>query len=125
MPRELTRRSAPFQVLQGDLDFEIRDQGRTVRVALFGNLDRRGLAQVIRRAAPHLSRRGRRVELDGSRLKHLDFRAVPLLTAWNHQLREFGHELLLDRWSAYLKSILLVGALPLAGGLRRRGARRI
>ncbi len=107
--RERAPRSAELKVLKGGLAFEVHDQGRAVRVALSGILDRAGLDSLVRRVALLLHSRGRTVILDGRRLEHVDYRAVPALSAWNRALRSFGHSLLLSDWSGYLKTILLVG----------------
>lgn len=123
MPRELTRRPERFQILQGELGFDIHEQGTAVRVALFGVLDSDGLEQLVRRVTPRLRRRGRKVVLDGSRLEHVDYRAVPSLVAWNHVLRSFDHTLMLSDWNSYLKSILLVG--DWGGGSVRVSGRRL
>ncbi len=108
-PREATRRSARFEVLDGGLDFEIREQGETVWVALSGVFDAGRFRELRRRIAPVLRLRGRRLVLDGRRLLHLDYRCVPDLLAWHDSLRSFNHQLLLYGWNAYLKAILAIG----------------
>ena len=107
-PRETARRHVAFEVLDGGLDFEIRERGATVWVALSGVLDAARLAQLTRRVSPLLHHRGRRVVLDARRLQHLDYRCVPALLAWSDGLRAFDHQLLLYGWNAYLRAILLV-----------------
>ncbi len=109
MPRELTRRPDRFQILQGELGFDIHEQDKVVRVTLSGILDRSGLADLVRCVSPRLCSRGRTVVLDGRRLDHIDYRAVPALVAWNKAMRTFDHSLLLSDWNSYLKTILLVG----------------
>jgi len=108
MPRDATRTSTRFEVLDGGMELEIRERGATLWVALSGILDGPRLEQVVQQVAPRLTRRGRRIVLDGSRLLHLDYRAVPRLIAWHDALRPFQHQLFLSGWNAYLKAILLV-----------------
>ncbi len=108
-PGEATRRSVRFEVLDGGLDFEIRERDETVWVALSGVFDAARLAELKRRVSPVLRARGRRLVLDGRRLLHLDYRCVPALLAWHDSLRSFNHQLLLYGWNAYLRAILAVG----------------
>ena len=112
MPRESTRRTPRFSLLEGGLDFEVQERGPVLRVTLSGELDRERLARLRRRIAPRLVRRGRRIVLDGHGLRHVDYRAVSALLAWHRQLRAFGHDLLLARWNGYLRTILVLGAAP-------------
>jgi anti-anti-sigma regulatory factor len=112
MPRETTRQPPHLHLVKGGLDFEIREHDGDVRVALSGTLDRNQLSQLMRQTAPRLSRRGRRVILDGQALEHLDYRVVGDLMDWARDLRAFGHRLLLTEWSTYLRTILVVGARP-------------
>lgn len=107
-PRESIRRHVAFEVLDGGVDFEIRERGATVWITLSGVLDAERLAPLMRRVVPLLHRRGRRVVLDGRRLMHLDYRCVPQLLAWSDGLRAFDHQLLLYGWNAYLRAILRV-----------------
>ena len=109
MPRESTRRSTAFEVLDGGTSWELHEQGATAWVALSGVLDRDQLQRLIGRVRPLLRSRGRRVVLDARRLLHLDYRAVPALIAWNDALRAYSHELLLYGWNDYLRTILAVG----------------
>ena len=62
MPKELTRQSVRFRIIDRGLDFEIRQQGATVWVALFGILDRPRLAQLIHSLKPVLGQRSRRMK---------------------------------------------------------------
>lgn len=123
MPRESTRWTPRLTLLEGDVGFEVQHQGPVLRVTLLGVFDRDRLARLRRRIAPDLVRRGRRIVLDGRRLRHVDYRTVAPLTAWNAELRSYGHELLLSGWSSYLKTILLLGdaaaAVEPATGARR------
>lgn len=112
MPRESTRRIPRFSLLEGGSDVEVQERGRDLRVTLSGELDRERLARLRRRIAPRLVRRGRRIVLDGSELRHVDYRAVGLLLAWHRELHEFGHDLLISRWNDYLRTILVLGAAP-------------
>jgi ABC-type transporter Mla MlaB component len=109
MPRESTRRSTRFEVLDGGTCWELEEQGATAWVALSGVLDRDQLQRLIARVRPLLRSRGRRIVLDGRRLRHVDYRAVPALIAWNDGLRAFNHQLLLYGWNGYLRTILAVG----------------
>ncbi len=109
MPRESTRRSTKFEVLDGGTSYELHEQGATAWVALSGVLDRDRLQGLIGRVRPLLRSRGRRIVLDGRRLRHIDYRAVPALIAWSDGLRAFNHELLLYGWNDYLRTILSVG----------------
>lgn len=124
-PRETTRQSVRLEVLDGGLEFEIRERGATVWVSLSGALDGERLAELKRRVRPCLQCRERRLVLDGRRLLHLDYRCVTALLAWNDDLRSFSHQLLLYGWSSYLRAILTVedwsqqlspGPLPLSVG---------
>jgi hypothetical protein len=106
MPRERIQRSVTCRVIDSGLDFEIRQQGAAVWIALFGILDRPRLVQLRRSLSPQLRRRGLRIVLDGRRLHHIDYRVVRELLAWNRQLRALDHRLFLFRWSNYLQAIL-------------------
>jgi len=108
-PRETTRQSVRFEVLDGGLDFEIREHGETVWVALSGVFNAARLGELRRRIGPVLRARGRRVVLDARRLQHLDYRCVPDLLVWHDSLRSFNHQLLLYGWNAYLRAILAIG----------------
>jgi anti-anti-sigma regulatory factor len=117
--------SAEFEVLDGGTSFELRERGATIWVALYGVLDAQRWEQLESRLSPLLTRRGRRVVLDGRRLFHLDYRAVRPLLVWHRTLRPFGHQLVLAGWSAYLKAILCLedwsqelanGCVPLPAG---------
>ena len=109
MPRETTRHQPRLQLLEGGLEFEIREHGGDVRVVLSGNLDRDLLSRIILAATPRLARRDRRVVLDGRHLDHVDYRAVAGLIDWSRRLRTYGHALRLDGWRPYLRAILLLG----------------
>jgi ABC-type transporter Mla MlaB component len=109
MPRETTRHLPHLQLLEGGLDFEIREHGGDVRVVLSGNLDRDLLERIVPATTPRLARRGCRVVLDGARLAHLDYRAVPALVEWGRDLRAYGHRLLIAGWRPYLRVILALG----------------
>ena len=129
MPRETTRQPPHLHLLEGGLDFEIREHDGDVRVVLSGSLDHDLLARIISATTPRLARRDRRIVLDGSRLAHVDYRAVGTLTDWGRRLRAFGHALLLDGWSPSLRAILVLGgrscapATPTIGPLvARHGA---
>ena len=108
MPRELTRQSVRQEAAGSDLEITVRQDDRTVWVALSGILDRRGVANLMSRVAPLLASRGCRIVLDGTRLVHLDFRATHGLVAWSRRLRDFHHQLYLKGWSDYLKAILVM-----------------
>jgi ABC-type transporter Mla MlaB component len=108
MPRESTRQSVRFRIIDRGLDFEIRQQGAIVWVALFGILDRQRLAQLINSLMPLLAQRSRRIVLDGQRLCHIDFRVVTPLIEWSRALKAYDHKLWLAHWSDYLKAILLM-----------------
>ncbi len=108
MPREVTRQSVECRGPGSGLDIDIRRLGVTVWVTLSGILDRPQLSRLIRRATPLLQKRGCTLVLDGRSLRHIDYRAVPALIAWNRQLNSFGHRLTLYRWSDYLKAIVSV-----------------
>jgi len=109
MPRETTRHQPHLQLLEGGLDFEIREHGGDVRVVLSGNLDCDLLDHIIASTTPRLARRDRRVVLDGARLAHLDYRAVPALIEWGRHLRAYGHQLMIAGWRSYLRAILALG----------------
>ncbi len=111
MPRELTRqfvRTDDAPAHQDPLQIQVSHSERTVRVALSGILDCRGIEKLISRVAPRLANRGCRIILDGSRLTHLDFRATHGLIRWNRQLCDYNHKLYLKEWSNYLKAILVM-----------------
>ena len=108
MPRESTRRTAQLGIFESDLDFEIRQHGLTVWVALLGIVTKPKMERLIRRVAPRLGRRGYRIVLDGRQLCHLDYRAVRPMLEWNRTLRYFDHRLMLSGWSDYLKAILVM-----------------
>lgn len=114
MPVETTRLRPRLQLLEGGLDFEIREREDVVRVALSGTLDRARLSQLMACVAPRLDRRGRSIVLDGARLEHLDYRVVDALIAWARDLRAFGHRLSISGWSPYLRAILALGGRPVA-----------
>ncbi len=126
MPRETTRHQPSLQLLEGGLDFEIREHDGDVRVALSGTLDRDKLSRLISLTARRLSRRGRRIILEGGDLEHLDYRAVGDLVDWARDLRTFSHRLMLSDWNTYLRTILVIGArsgwpaTPAAGPLVAR-----
>jgi hypothetical protein len=119
MPRELTRQFVRQEAAGSHMEIEIRHSERAVWVSLSGIMDRQGVEKLISRVAPRLATRGCRIILDGSRLTHLDYRATHGLLGWNRKLRDFRHQLLLHRWSDYLKAILVMedwdrelGAMP-------------
>lgn len=112
MPRETTRQPPHLHLVKGGLDFEIQEHDGDVRVALSGTLDRNQLTKLVRQMVPRLSRRDRRVILDGTDLEHLDYRVVEDLVGWARELRAFGHRLLLTEWNTYLRTIMVVGARP-------------
>lgn len=114
MPRESTRRTPRLTLLEGGSTFEIQERGSVLRVALLGTLDRGRLQELRRRIAPHLVQRGRRIVLDGQRLRHVDYRVASDLRRWNDQLRSYGHALLLGGWSPYLRTLLALGDAPVA-----------
>jgi len=121
MPRETTRQPPHLHLLEGGLDFEIRERDGDVRVVLSGSLDRGLLNRIISTLTPRLARRGRRIVLDGAHLAHVDYRAVADLVDWGHRLGVYGHGLWLDGWNAYLRAILVLGArsnapAPVAAG---------
>jgi hypothetical protein len=109
MPRELTRWTPRFTLLEGGSDFEIQVRGTDLRVTLLGTLDRHQLKCLQRRIAPYLVQRGRRIILDGRRLKHVDFRIAEPLREWNRALSIFDHDLMLAGWNPYLRTILTLG----------------
>ncbi len=111
MPRELTRQFVPAETTSAQpdhLQIRLSQKERTVRVSLSGTLDRQGMARLVARVTPHLVSRGLRIELDGSGLAHLDFRATSDLICWHRRLRDFDHRLYLKDWSDYLKAILVM-----------------
>ena len=119
MPRELTRQLDIRTDAGNGIEITVRQSERAVWVSLSGILDRDGVETLISRVAPRLARRGCRIVLDGTRLTHLDYRATHGLVAWNRKLRDHHHQLLLHRWSDYLKAILVMedwdlelGAVP-------------
>ena len=119
MPRELTRQLDVRTDAGSRMEIKVRHTERAVWVSLSGILDRDGVERLISRVAPRLARRGCRIILDGTRLTHLDYRATHGLVAWNRKLRDHHHQLLLHRWSDYLKAILVMedwdlelGAVP-------------
>ena len=119
MPRELTRQLDRRKDAGNRMEITVRHTERAVWVSLSGILDRDGVERLISRVAPRLARRGCRIILDGTRLTHLDFRATHGLVAWNRKLRDHHHQLLLHKWSDYLKAILVMedwdlelGAVP-------------
>jgi len=112
MPRETTRQPPHLHLLEGGLDFEIRERDGAVRVVLSGSLDHDLLRRVKTVTAPRLCRRGRRIVLDGRRLDHVDYRVVAALIDWARDLRVYGHGLYLEGWRPYLKAILALGARP-------------
>jgi len=109
MPRELTRWTPRFTLLEGGSDFEIQVRGTDLRVTLLGTLDRNQLSRLQRRIAPYLVQRGRRIVLDGRQLKHVDFRIAGSLRKWNRALAVFDHGLMLSGWNPYLRTILTLG----------------
>ena len=109
MPRESTRRTPRLTLLEGGSTFEIQERGSVLRVALLGTLDRERLQGLRRRIAPHLVQRGRRIVLDGQRLRHVDYRVAADLRRWNEELKSFGHALFLGGWSPYLRTLLPLG----------------
>ena len=123
-PRETTRTPRRLSLIDGGsaADCIVRDDA--VRVSLSGTLDRPTLRAVRRRVERCLWRRGLRVELDGRRLLHLDYRAAGELLAWHRDLAAYGHRMLLVGWSRYLRTILLLGlgGEPAARSAARRAA---
>ena len=108
MPRESTQQSARQEAARTTLDMEITHRDRTVWVSLSGILDRAGLQRLLAGIAPFLGDRGHRIVLDGSGLIHMDYRCTGPLLAWNRTLKQYGHQLFLRNWSAYLKAILVM-----------------
>lgn len=111
MPRELARQSARQEAAgshRDTLEVEVRQTDQAVRVTLSGILDRPGVEKLMGQVTRRLPARGCRIIMDGSRLTHLDYRATDRLVEWNRRLGQFGHQLLLHRWSPYLKAILLM-----------------
>ncbi len=108
MPRESAQQSARQEAARNTLDMEITLRDRTVWVSLSGFLDRDGLQLLLKRIAPQLGDRGRRIVLDGSGLIHMDYRCTNLLLVWNRTLKQYGHQLYLRNWSDYLKAILVM-----------------
>lgn len=112
MPRESTRRPPHLQLLDGGSMFEILERGSVLRVTLSGTLDRERLAELRRRIAPLLVQRGRRIVLDGTHLRHVDYRTASALRLWSDEVRAFDHVLLLAGWSRYLRTLLALGDVP-------------
>jgi len=110
MPRESTRWTPRFTLLEGGSDFEIQVRGSVLRVTLLGTLDRNQLVELKRRVAPFLVKRSRRIILDGHRLRHVDYRVAGPLRDWNRALAVFDHSLMLSGWNSYLRTILTLGA---------------
>ena len=108
-PRETVRTPVRLAVVRGGLAAECTVRDDAVRVALSGTLDRSTLRSVRRRVEQRLWRRGLCVELDGRRLRHVDYRAAGDLLAWHRDLKAYGHRLLLVGWSRYLRTILVLG----------------
>jgi hypothetical protein len=108
MSRELTRQLERRTDAGTRMEIKVRHSERAVWVSLSGILDRNGVESLISRVAPRLARRGCRIILDGTRLTHLDYRATHGLVAWNRKLRDHHHQLLLHKWSDYLKAILVM-----------------
>lgn len=121
MPREMARQSVWTETKPTSLNIQIRQVDRTVWVTLSGILDQPGMQQLVARVAPVLRETGCRVILDGERLTHLDYRVTRSLLRWHRNLKQFGHQLYLRRWSGYLQAILLVEDWngELAGNLTR------
>jgi ABC-type transporter Mla MlaB component len=122
MPGEVIRASRRQMGQQGGPGQRITVRGRTVRIHLAGILDRAGVQRLIRQAAAALWERDLVVVLDGSQLRHLDYRCVGTLLHWRRNLRGWGHRLVLSGWNGYLRAILamedwdgeLEGAFPSA-----------
>jgi ABC-type transporter Mla MlaB component len=114
MPVKRNRSAHQFQILEGGLDFEIRTMGQEILISLTGTLDADMLLRLKASCSPHLWQRGRQVILDGSRLDHLDYRAVTGLLEWHEYLKSFRHNLLLADWTPYHKTILLLGCRDFA-----------
>jgi ABC-type transporter Mla MlaB component len=106
MPGEKAHQSPERLSRTGVLDFTVSQHGRAVWVSLSGVLDRDGIDRLVRRVHPLLTGREAEVVLDGSRLLHVDYRAVRLLVQWHRSLKAFGHQLWLARWSRYLQAIV-------------------
>jgi ABC-type transporter Mla MlaB component len=106
MPGEGIRTAGGHMGTRGWPEFRITVQGRTVRIHLAGILDRAGVQRLIRAATPILGERDFSVTLDGSRLRHLDYRCVAMLLRWRRSLRSYGHRLHLAGWNGYLTAIL-------------------
>ncbi|MFN2370125.1 MAG: STAS domain-containing protein [Candidatus Krumholzibacteriia bacterium] len=109
MPRESTRQAARQEATRTGMEIQVRQDERAVWVALSGILDQDGVAALAGRVAPALAGRGCRVVLDGSGLAHMDYRATAELVAWGRKLKAYRHQLYLQGWSDYLKSILIMG----------------
>lgn len=77
-----------------------------IRVSLGGILDGEGLADLMRRVSLALPGRGATVILDGSGLRHIDYRCVQPLVTWSRQLRAYRHQVRLVAWNDYLQAIL-------------------
>lgn len=108
MPREMARQSVWTETKPSSLNIQIRQVDRTVWVTLSGILDQPGMQQLVARVAPVLAETGCRVILDGERLTHLDYRVTRSLLRWHRNLKLFGHQLFLRRWSEYLQAILIM-----------------
>jgi len=109
MPRETTLQAARQEATRNGMEIQVRQDERSVWVALSGILDRDGVAALASRVAPALAGRGCRVVLDGSGLGHMDYRATGDLVAWGRKLQAYRHQLYLQGWSDYLKAILIMG----------------
>ena len=106
MPREMARQSAWQDAKGTNLSIQVRQVDRTVRVTLSGILDQEGMRQLAARVATVLRETGCRVILEGERLTHMDYRVTCSLIRWNHNLRQYRHQLYLQGWNDYLKAIL-------------------
>ncbi len=106
MPGEWIRPTMDSANWQGGPVRGVTVEGPTVRIHLAGILDRAGVQRLIRQSAPALDRRGLVVVLDGTRLRHLDYRCVAMLLRWRRTLRGYGHRLVLAGWNGYLTAIL-------------------
>jgi len=108
MPGEGIRTVTGSTGMQGGPEHRITVQGRTVRIHLAGILDRAGVQRMIRQVAAVIQERDLRIVLDGSRLRHLDYRCVDMLLRWHRNLRGYGHRLDLVGWNRYLIAILAI-----------------
>ncbi len=106
MPSEGIRSMTGFRAAETVANVHITVRGRTVRIHLVGILDRDGACRVIQAANRALMGGRYLVVLDASRLGHLDYRCVSMLVRWSRGLASFGHRLVLERWSSYLRAIL-------------------